>query len=323
LLTLDDVLLASTNGAILFLATAFGVFLALRLTTNYDRKQKRNEILETQKRMLEAIKSELETNQGALARTAKKYEGTVPEGELYDVVPVFLTDSYESAISSGNFSLLKPTVQNRLVITYLNFKQWDRLGDRMIEMYGSQFGDPEKLVDMFRFRIDKKSRSILEETPIALAVLEDELKELKARNGKTAKASPEQDPSAETKTTSPLAVASDKEIELKKVDLVSEELRIRYYTALGVFFSMLIAIVASLISFSLTASSTTVTLTTISFIALAVLVFVGAVVSVVTLRTIREYRDVIPQLDSLILEIERGRSIGTIQEALRRILRRR
>src|SRR3989442_9403294 len=107
----------------------------------------------------------------------------------------------------------------------------------------------------------------------------------------------------------------DKDIELKKIDLVAEELRIRYYTALGVFFSMLIAIVASLISFSLTASSTMVTVSAISLIALVALVLVGAVVALVTLRTIREYREIIPQLDTLLEEIESGHGIGSVQEA--------
>ncbi len=115
------------------------------------------------------------------------------------------------------------------------------------------------------------------------------------------------------------SVPFDKDIELKKIDLVAEELRSRFYTAIGAYFSLLIGIIAAVISFNLTWSLTMVTLTVLSGIYLAVLGIVGAIVAVVASWTIMTYREQLPRLDNLIEEVERGHTMGSVREALRRI----
>ena|SRR5947209_968262 len=48
----------------------------------------------------------------------------------------------------------------------------------------------------------------------------------------------------------------DKDIELKKIDLVSEEIRNRYFTALGVYFALLIAMIAAAFEIAIQSAST-------------------------------------------------------------------
>lgn len=177
LLTLDDLTLASFAGLISFFATTFGVVLALFLTMRYDRYKKRLDEKETQRRILTAVRAELETNLVALKEADQK--------DLYGaVVPVFLEASYESSISSGDFSLLKPKAQGMISLTYLTFRQWNKLGDRMVAMFGSQFGEPAKLIGVYIDAMKKQTKSILELIPQTMKLLDDELNELEPKRGK-------------------------------------------------------------------------------------------------------------------------------------------
>ncbi len=111
----------------------------------------------------------------------------------------------------------------------------------------------------------------------------------------------------------------DKDIELKKIDLVSEELRTGFFTAIGAYFSVLIGIITAVISFDLTTSLAMVAVTALSFIYLAVLGIVGAVVAVDLFRSIATRREQLRRVDALIEEVERGHAIGSVREALQRI----
>jgi len=173
---LDDLTLASFAGVISFFATTFGVVLALILTMRHDRAKKRADEKETRRRILTAVRAELETDLVALKEADQK--------DLHaGVIPIFLVDSYESSISSGDFSLLKPKVQGMLTFTYLNFRQWDRLGDRMVAMFGSQLGDATKLVGLYIDAMTKQTKSILQIIPQTMKLLDDELNELEPKKG--------------------------------------------------------------------------------------------------------------------------------------------
>jgi hypothetical protein len=171
LVTLDDFVAIATNVLIPFVVAIFGVIIGLMITFNHERVKKNDETRETQIRILSVIRSELETNLVALKETTKK-------GSDFGLIPVFLTDSYESSISNGDFSLLEPNTQNLLALVYLNFKQWDKLGDRAIAMYGSRVGDPEKLANMFVEQIQKKTSAILNDIPKAIMRIDEGLKRL-------------------------------------------------------------------------------------------------------------------------------------------------
>ncbi len=98
--------------------------MAFSLTAIYDRGKKKEEAKETQIRILGAVRSELEMNLEILKEMDKK--------ELYaGLITVFLVDSYRSSVSSGDFSMLNPKLQNLLTFTYLQFQQFDVLGDRL------------------------------------------------------------------------------------------------------------------------------------------------------------------------------------------------
>jgi hypothetical protein len=119
-LTLDDYQIVLLN----FLATLFGVIFAFGLTARYDRLKQREEDKQTQIRVLRAIKSELDMDLGMI-------NAMVEKGTRGYAVTFFLVDSYRSAISSGDFSLLNPMMQNSLAFAYLQFQQMDIMSDRL------------------------------------------------------------------------------------------------------------------------------------------------------------------------------------------------
>jgi hypothetical protein len=113
-----------------------------------------------------------------------------------------------------------------------------------------------------------------------------------------------------------------KEIELKKIDLISEELRTRYYTALGLYFSVLIIIITSLFSIGLALTNPTVTLFLFALVGFPLLLIVGLLDAVLILRTAKCYSHQLDELDKRIGNLERGERMGTVREELRQILGR-
>ena len=110
----------------------------------------------------------------------------------------------------------------------------------------------------------------------------------------------------------------DKDVELLKVSIISEELRGRYYTVMGALFSLLTAILAAIIALSVTVSDG---LTKLGW--LGILGIIGFAVATTAFRTITRYREQVPQVDSLIETIEKGQKIDTVEHEIDRIAGRK
>ena len=100
----------------------------------------------------------------------------------------------------------------------------------------------------------------------------------------------------------------DKDIELKKLDLVAGDLRAGYYFRLALYLTILIVLLFPLVPFSLA-------LPGFWILVVAVVVIVYRFIN----AAMTDRKDQLVRLDTLIKEIQEGRSVGTVQEALLRV----
>ncbi len=111
----------------------------------------------------------------------------------------------------------------------------------------------------------------------------------------------------------------DKEIELKKIDLVSEEIRNRFFTALGAYFSIMIAMIAASIDIGIRdgfgGNLPTINLRGVFFIAALVIVFL--VVAWLTYRTIGRYKETFSRFQPLVKNVEDGKTNGKLDDILK------
>src|SRR5713101_2158286 len=105
----------------------------------------------------------------------------------------------------------------------------------------------------------------------------------------------------------------DKEIELKKLDFVSEELRTRFFTAVGVYFALGVAIIAGLLSFGLTETASKDPITVVTLTGLGLVVFTIAAVTALIRQSVEEGKEELSRFDVLIEDVENGHSIGTVR----------
>src|SRR5207249_3536029 len=108
-----------------FLATFSGVGFAFFLTLWYDHSKKENDEKEFRQRMLTTIRKELQTNVEIL--------GELDKNKVYGAGQMFLwRDGYQSAVNGGGISLLDPRIQTQLGMLYLQFKQLDVYGGKLL-----------------------------------------------------------------------------------------------------------------------------------------------------------------------------------------------
>ncbi len=105
----------------------------------------------------------------------------------------------------------------------------------------------------------------------------------------------------------------EKDIELKKLDLVAGEIRAGYYTMVGVYLSILI-VLAALITPVVAFASSSNSISWLGLLGLA-MIFVGILLYGETSK----HKEHVARLDALIKEVENFRSIGTVQGAIRRV----
>lgn len=107
----------------------------------------------------------------------------------------------------------------------------------------------------------------------------------------------------------------DKEIELKKIDLVSEEIRNRYFMALGAYFAILIAMIAAAFEIAIqSASSGTIPVyTTIG------LVVVFPFVTWTARRSIKRYKHIFLKFQPLLNNIGDEKSNGSLENILKEL----
>lgn len=99
----------------------------------------------------------------------------------------------------------------------------------------------------------------------------------------------------------------DKDIELLKISLVSEEIRTRFYTALGAYFSLMIAIAVAELGFG---------------IQIGAVVYIGLIIILLfvarlTFREIKQYKQRFSRFEPLIKNIENGKTNGDLNEILK------
>ncbi len=107
----------------------------------------------------------------------------------------------------------------------------------------------------------------------------------------------------------------DKDIELKKIDLVSEEIRNRYFTALGVYFALLIAMIAAAFEIGIQEASTG----TIPVYTTIGLLVVFPVTLLLTARTVKRYKEIFLRFQPLIKNVEDGKANGGLEDILKKM----
>ena len=107
----------------------------------------------------------------------------------------------------------------------------------------------------------------------------------------------------------------DKEIELKKIDLVSEEIRNRFNTALGAYFLIMIAIIAAAFQIGIQVGSGG-PLPVITEIGL---VIIFPVVAWFAYGTINRFKAIFSRFQLLITNIQNGKTNGDLDEMLRKL----
>jgi len=107
----------------------------------------------------------------------------------------------------------------------------------------------------------------------------------------------------------------DKDIELKKIDLVSEEIRNRYFTALGVYFALLIAMIAAAFEIAIQSASTG----TFPVYTVIGLLVVFPVTGWRTVQSVKRYKEIFLRFQPLIKNVEEGKRNGELKDILSKI----
>ncbi len=168
---MDEWLSVLTN----FLATFVGVGLAFGLTFWYDRRNKTVQTWETKIRILEAIILEYQMTLDLL--------GQLVEGEVKPDKPIrFSTLAVDSAVGSGDLSLLDPNIQQAIGELRTYFKEAEMYSDKILSMIGSaDMAMSNAPIELIRFRASSTTtqNTLRVRIPQVLKVLKDEVERLK------------------------------------------------------------------------------------------------------------------------------------------------
>ena len=114
-----------------FLATLGGVLFAFLLTFWYDRRRKSSGEREIQKRIISSLQTEIGKNFDDVKANKSQL------GPSSVIVAIFRDSAYQSAVNSGNLSLLKEDVRNSLANIYLNSQFVETLAAKALSMLGT------------------------------------------------------------------------------------------------------------------------------------------------------------------------------------------
>lgn len=109
-----DTLDVAVNAGVTFGSVFFAFILALW----WDRKQKRNEMGQRKLITLESIIGEIKEARDKFGQPNIGVEVIVSTRKYESTVPQTLTPAYESAVNSGNYSLLSADLQIKLSNVY-------------------------------------------------------------------------------------------------------------------------------------------------------------------------------------------------------------
>src|SRR5712692_782131 len=155
------------------IASLIGVYVAFRLGISHERRKKEQDDKERQRQLLTAIKKELQTNLDFLNQLDK---GQVSRG-----AHMFLwTNAYGSGVSGGDLTLLDWQLQTRLGFMYLQFKQLDRYGQKLIDIRGVP--GTEEAEKEFLILMEDTVKKTLEFIPLAIKTVNATLEQLGDRD---------------------------------------------------------------------------------------------------------------------------------------------
>ena len=117
-----------------FAATFFSVLLAFGLTLWYDRKKRREQEESSRVRILQAIELELQENLKHI--TPGSAQG-IAEGVTPALLITIATAAFDSAVNSGQFTLLDVETQTELAKIYRDFQNAEMWQDKVLSMIGS------------------------------------------------------------------------------------------------------------------------------------------------------------------------------------------
>lgn len=152
------------------LATLIGVGIGFGLPLFVDWIKKDQRIKETKKRILSAIIEELESSKNGLEdpkfqKTIMSWHGK-PDGFVGGYL-IITNPAYDSAINSGEFSLLPPATQTELGECYNKLIDFSEIMKKMLDFYTTPVfttdladKQAEKLLNNFHTRLSNLIKSI-------------------------------------------------------------------------------------------------------------------------------------------------------------------
>jgi hypothetical protein len=100
------------------IGASVGAYFGLRFARNWDREKRKEEIAETRNHVIGSLITEATSNKEQLSLPAAQAK-LGPSGKLSIGIFVLGTEvAFQSAVNSGNFSLLPPDIQTRLGALY-------------------------------------------------------------------------------------------------------------------------------------------------------------------------------------------------------------
>jgi len=216
--------------ALEFLAPLFGVLVAFLATAWWDREKTKEEEKEERRRMIAAIHKELQTNLDFLRELDK--EATYAAGQMF-----LWRDSYQSAINGGKIDMIDPKTQTQIAMVYLQMKQLETYGGKVLAMLGTPVTPESKgVLDFIMNEMKKSIQRTLNIIPRGLEVLEAELRQLDSSPP------PGIPPASQSSNPTP---KSNRDIDLLKINLAADY-RLGWLVAMtGVYFALIVGLLVA------------------------------------------------------------------------------
>lgn len=152
-----------------FGATFSGVLLAFGLTLWHDRKKRHDEEDKNRIKTLTTIKSELELNLEHLKENP---------GEPMVKLVKFSTIAMDSATGSGNFALIDPKTQIKIVEVYRDMGYAEMYTTKVLSMLGSSgmaMTNSEQTFESFKTLMSRCEKALIKSLPEVIDILQREI----------------------------------------------------------------------------------------------------------------------------------------------------
>jgi len=206
------------------------ILVAFLATARWDREKTKEEEKEERRRMIAAIHKELQTNLDFLRELDK--EATYAAGQMF-----LWRDSYQSAINGGKIDMVDPKTQTQIAMVYLQMKQLETYGGKVLAMLGTPVTPESKgVLDFIMNEMKKSIQRTLNIIPRGLEVLEAELTQLDSSPP------PGIPPASQSSNPTP---KSNRDIDLLKINLAADY-RLGWLVAMtGVYFALIVGLLVA------------------------------------------------------------------------------